>query len=332
LFYLGKNTIRHLAQRHVIPQTLMYDYMNIPTPCAEKLKMMAKRVGQGITVLAIVFIAWELHRQWGKINDWRPTIGQLMAIGSLALFYGATLIGLAYNWLAILNTLLVARLPAKPVLRSYTETQIAKYMPGNVMHFVSRHIYLKHLGIAHRVIVFATMIELGSQVIAAITAICIVLPFANLTSFPQWEQQASVFSPMAAGSVLLLAVVGLMLCVKGHLLPTVMLVWARGTIFMLFHGVIFQTILFAISGELVFLVVPVAILAWLIGFVTPGAPGGMGVREAVLVALLSKAIGNEDVLIAALLFRVVTTVGDLALYVFGGIFFALTPDGGSSEI
>jgi uncharacterized membrane protein YbhN (UPF0104 family) len=306
--------------------------MNISTSRTEKFKLAAKRVGQVITVLAIVFLAWELHRQWGKINNWRPTMGQLAIIGSLALFYGATLIGLAYNWLTILNTLLAARLPAKPVLRSYTETQIAKYMPGNVMHFVSRHIYLKHLGIAHRPIVLATMIELGSQAVAAVTAICIFLPFADLTRFQQWEQQASVFLPIAASFVIFLAVLGLMLRGKGHLLPAVILVWARATTFMLFHGVIFQTILFAISGELVLLVVPVAILAWLIGFVTPGAPGGMGVREAVLVALLSTATGHEDILIAALLFRVVTTVGDLALYVFGGIFFALTPYGENSKI
>jgi hypothetical protein len=306
--------------------------MNISSSRTEKFKLAAKRVGQVITVLAIVFLAWELHRQWGKINNWRPTMGQFAIIGSLTLFYGATLIGLAYNWLTILNTLLAARLPAKPVLRSYTETQIAKYMPGNVMHFVSRHIYLKHLGIAHRPIVLATMIELGSQAIAAVTAIFIFLPFADLTRFRQWEQQASVFLPIAASFVIVLAVLGLMLRGKGHLLPSVMLVWARATTFMLFHGVIFQTILFAISGELVLLVVPVAILAWLIGFVTPGAPGGMGVREAVLVALLSTAIGHEDILIAALLFRVVTTVGDLALYVFGGIFFALTPDGENSKI
>jgi hypothetical protein len=53
-------------------------------------------------------------------------------------------------------------------------------------------------------------------------------------------------------------------------------------------------------------------LAWMVGFLTPGAPGGLGVREAVLVAMLTR-VSNPAVAVAiAVSFRGVTTLGDIA--------------------
>jgi uncharacterized membrane protein YbhN (UPF0104 family) len=53
--------------------------------------------------------------------------------------------------------------------------------------------------------------------------------------------------------------------------------------------------------------------AWLTGFAVPGAPGGLGVRESVLVLLLS---GADDAMAAPALglglgMRLVSTLGDV---------------------
>jgi glycosyltransferase 2 family protein len=50
--------------------------------------------------------------------------------------------------------------------------------------------------------------------------------------------------------------------------------------------------------------------AWALGFVVPGAPAGLGVREAVLVGTLGGVFPENSVLISAVLFRVITTLGD----------------------
>ena len=50
--------------------------------------------------------------------------------------------------------------------------------------------------------------------------------------------------------------------------------------------------------------------AWLAGFVTPGAPAGLGVRELVLVFLLDGHAAEPDLLPAVVLSRVVTVLGD----------------------
>ena len=52
-------------------------------------------------------------------------------------------------------------------------------------------------------------------------------------------------------------------------------------------------------------------LAWTAGLVVPGAPGGLGVFEAVLLLRLSGVVADAPLLAVALSYRLVTTVADL---------------------
>jgi uncharacterized membrane protein YbhN (UPF0104 family) len=68
-------------------------------------------------------------------------------------------------------------------------------------------------------------------------------------------------------------------------------------------------------------------LAWVVGYVTPGAPGGLGLREAVLVLGLSPVVGDAEAMAVALAYRLVTIVAD-ALLAGGG--FLLRHEAGES--
>jgi uncharacterized membrane protein YbhN (UPF0104 family) len=57
------------------------------------------------------------------------------------------------------------------------------------------------------------------------------------------------------------------------------------------------------------------VLAWLAGLVTPGAPAGVGVREIVLLFLLGGKIADADLLLAVVLGRGVTVLGDLLFFI-----------------
>jgi hypothetical protein len=302
----------------------MADDTRTPQQTMSRLRRIGKRVGQAVTAFAVVFLAWELYRQWGNVKDWRPTVGQVGLLVAFSLFYGASLFVLACNWLTILNTLVVERLPARPVLMSYTQTQIAKYVPGNVLHFVSRHMYLRALGLPHRPIALATLFELVSLPIAALFAVSILLPFADVTDIASVDQRLAYLLPFFGALSLTVGAVVLSYRRQQRLIRPTAVVLARATGFMLFQGLVFALILQMISSEFVFIALPIAILAWLIGFVTPGAPGGVAVREALLIKLLAIAALQEDILIAAVLFRLVTSAGDLAVYGFGHAFVVKT--------
>jgi hypothetical protein len=69
-------------------------------------------------------------------------------------------------------------------------------------------------------------------------------------------------------------------------------------------------------------VVGAAALSWLVGYVVPISPGGLGVREAVYAALLAGLVtttGRADPALGALALRVVTSVAELVTFlVLGG--------------
>jgi glycosyltransferase 2 family protein len=72
------------------------------------------------------------------------------------------------------------------------------------------------------------------------------------------------------------------------------------------------------SGQGVLIVGAMA-LSWACGFVTPGAPGGLGVRESSLLLILSPFIRVELLMTAILLHRLVSILGDVVIWGVGQI-------------
>ena len=65
---------------------------------------------------------------------------------------------------------------------------------------------------------------------------------------------------------------------------------------------------------LLFPIIFAYICSWTLGSITPGASGGLGVRESVMVALLSAKLGTENAFVGAIVFRLVTISGELLGY------------------
>jgi uncharacterized membrane protein YbhN (UPF0104 family) len=66
-------------------------------------------------------------------------------------------------------------------------------------------------------------------------------------------------------------------------------------------------------GQVVF----VYAMAWLFGTLVTGAPGGFGVREAVLTFALGPVVGHANASALAILLRFVTTSGDVLTALLG---------------
>jgi hypothetical protein len=65
-------------------------------------------------------------------------------------------------------------------------------------------------------------------------------------------------------------------------------------------------------------------LTWIMGFITPGASGGVGVREGVMILLGTNAFLGSDVVTLGLLFRLITVFGDLFARFLGSFFVNYT--------
>jgi uncharacterized membrane protein YbhN (UPF0104 family) len=58
-------------------------------------------------------------------------------------------------------------------------------------------------------------------------------------------------------------------------------------------------------------------IAWIAGYLVPGAPGGLGVREAMMVMVLSPVLGAGAAVGLSLTLRLTTTLGDAVAFGLG---------------
>jgi uncharacterized membrane protein YbhN (UPF0104 family) len=66
-----------------------------------------------------------------------------------------------------------------------------------------------------------------------------------------------------------------------------------------------------------FLLIGGCLASYFIGFITPGTPGGIGVREAAMLLLLSPFFPSDIILLAAVIQRVIMIVGDVVAFPIG---------------
>ena len=83
-------------------------------------------------------------------------------------------------------------------------------------------------------------------------------------------------------------------------------------------GLIMVALYAYMGGEITWnngsLIVSGYVIAWVLGFVIPGASGGIGVRELVITVLLGSVVGPETVLTLSVIHRLITIVGDFLAY------------------
>jgi uncharacterized membrane protein YbhN (UPF0104 family) len=54
-----------------------------------------------------------------------------------------------------------------------------------------------------------------------------------------------------------------------------------------------------------------------VGFVTPGAPGGLGVREGLMLLMLAPVYSTASAGILVIALRIATTLGDVLILIMG---------------
>jgi uncharacterized membrane protein YbhN (UPF0104 family) len=88
------------------------------------------------------------------------------------------------------------------------------------------------------------------------------------------------------------------------------------SVYFIFLGLFFFITMRLYNKEItgIFVVISAFIIASFIGTVTPGAPGGIGIREAVLLFLLGPSCGESAVLQGAVIQRFAIVIADLLVF------------------
>ena len=271
------------------------------------LKNGFKWLGFLLSIAGLIFVTFELRNYWNEISQSQWEIYEIACLSILVLIYSFSNYFLVLGWINILLSLGVST-SLLVATRIYGISQIAKYAPGNVFHVVGRQALGAAENIPQMKILKSTVLE-----IILITSVAV-----SFIPFFVYKLDSSI--SRETGFLLYIAILGFC-TVAAAILMSRPLICAT-----LFYGcqVVTSSLIFlavfllaggGVSSSLDALVVIGGFaLSWLAGLLTPGAPAGLGVREASLVFLLNGSASSSVVLTAALLGRVVTTMGDLLFY------------------
>ena len=82
-------------------------------------------------------------------------------------------------------------------------------------------------------------------------------------------------------------------------------------------GIVIGTQIKQFDTALLLQMASIYIISWLIGFITPGASGGLGVREGTFILIASYLkidIAPDVIIFSVLLVRLVNVIADIILY------------------
>lgn len=295
----------------------------------KQIRSIGNALGLILVAASLFFVAGNIRASQAWNLDHLVIVRLSRTILLNTVLYALSCFLLSLAWQRLLNWCGETTTPRRYYHAIYGRSQIAKYIPGNVFHFVGRHVMGRTAGLSHGSLAWAALLEISGCLIAGVT-----LGGISLLAERGLGPVALMAVGVAAGVLVLSLVwrplqkhisflqlpsrtntnrVGLM-----HL-PLTLVLYAA---FFFANGFILRTLAqTVVSGPIddggpgTFTAVVAA--AWVGGLIVPGASAGIGVREAALVLSLSAFLGEYNSTIVAIAFRVVTVMGDL-------VFFLLT--------
>jgi uncharacterized membrane protein YbhN (UPF0104 family) len=261
----------------------------------------ARRVrvlGQLLLAAGVVFVVLRVRSLWHGGHVELANVDWAALAGSFVLAAAGTAAG-ALIWLVILDGLGV-----KPRLRwagLFFQAQLGKYIPGSIWQYAGRAAVARANGIPVGPVGVSLAIEFAAAAIAA----------GSMAGFLLGWWGALI---LAAAAVLLVAGgrptrsrLPAFVTVKATLLSLPAWLVLGASFWLCAQGLVAVP-----ASDLAFYMGTFAV-AWLAGLLAIYAPGGLGVREAVLVALLHGRIGAANALVVAAVSRLMLILADVLL-------------------
>lgn len=270
-------------------------------------------VGGTLAIAGVIFVVLRLRDYSGQIDFNRFGLRKWGIIGSFALTYGLSNMLLAQAWRNLLDKF------GTPVtylwaVKIYGISQLAKYVPGNIFHLAGRQVIGMAAGLPGWPLAKSSVWELGLLTLAGAMFGVLALPL--VVSSVSVSNVAITFVVTVTASAILLGRYSDRSAARAF----VWYVCFFSASAAIFAGLIKLVSSLSLSDASMWLAFGGAyVLAWLAGFITPGAPAGVGVRELVLLFLLKGEVAEADLVFIILLGRMVTVLGDFLFFLSSNI-------------
>jgi glycosyltransferase 2 family protein len=269
------------------------------------IKRILNGFGIILGILGVIFVIQRLFLYSGQVDFLRFTGYKLLILIGLTCLFAIANLLYVFSWQKIL-LFLDLRINFRNAFIIYGRSILAKYVPGNIFQFAGRQAIGVSMELPGKPLALSIIWELGLLASTGVTFFFLSLPLiTNQVSFTQ----SLVFFILAIFTLVVMAKV-----LFGNPISQAIIYYI---LFLSFTGIVFVVIITnttvlpgANTTKILINMCGAFVVAWLIGFITPGAPGGLGVREMVLYFFLNTYIRQSDLMMIIVISRMISIVGD----------------------
>lgn len=278
----------------------------------EKIKKIIYLLGKTLGILGLIFVFYTLSKEYTFSSFTQQFILFLDILPLLiVLNILSVLIGI-YAWHTMLLQYSSHIFNYSLSYYYFSKTEIAKYLPGNIFHFIGRQALASKLDMtqtqmAKSSLLFSFLLLTGTMLTGTFFAFLsreiplFILTLLGLSSMITVISLVYIYPSFPMKKKLSMNLyLALSIAMQGMMLGSI---------------VMYQSEVF--SDALFFQCVSIYTISWLIGFVTPGASGGLGIREGVFIAMVSYLhidIDTNIIVFSVLLVRLINIGVDVMLY------------------
>lgn len=274
---------------------------------AKQISKWVPWLGGLLAATALVFVVIRLKSYSAGLELQRVNQLIICTGGLAALAAGGANLMLAGAWSRLLEYSTI-RVNQRWTVRTFGITQLGKYLPGNIFHFLGRQACGMAAGLSATGLAKSLVWETVLLLLAGSLFAILVIPLL-------WSDVSLLLCATLLTLTVMLSV-SLVNRLLGRQVALTLMLYIG---FLAISGCVFAGLLLAVSSEDLsypdlLLVSGAYVVAWLCGMITPGAPAGIGIREIVLLVLLKSVANEADVLLTIVLSRLVTVSGDLIFF------------------
>lgn len=297
-----------------------------------KKKKIVSAIGNALMLISLVFIIKYICDEDISF-DFLIYKKNIIALLVLTLLSSISVICLALAWrnnIYVYN--IKGKISCKEAIWVCTKSNLARYIPGNIAHYASRNIIGTEYGLSQKSMIAASLMEVVFTILVGIIIIFIFMfpdVYMLMNDGLGRERIYLIYIFIMALSAVLVGV-AILLCymarrdpkkwkkITGLSLRSVILYLGFHSINLLVFG---GMIVFIFNGGSITEIMKLGgfyLIAWVIGMVVPGAPGGIGIREYILLIFLRDMMDKSYILQIAVLMRIITLSGDILAAGIGG--------------
>lgn len=276
----------------------------------EKLKKLAYLIGGVISIASLFFSFNFIFKHQTEISFIEIIKSNTTQI--IVLIIISTLINLFLGlaWYQILLGRGVKISPNKAI-KIYGVTQLAKYIPGNIFQFVGRQGVGMSEGIDAKNLAISSFIEI--ILLSIVGCVCFLL-------YAITKYQSFV-------NIIFLIILFLVFLFLPKIKKNDIYSFFLYFLYLLSTSLIFVYTFKILNDNFdlslkVYLTKSFAyIFAWFLGFITPGSPAGIGIREITLAKVLETSVNSINLATVIIVSRLISVVSDINFFLLSALFF-----------